>query len=144
MLPGMSADQPWLDYRPWATNSIASDARGAHWVLWAIAFFWNLVTLPLYLQSGKIWEQVQREPLTALVALFPLVGLVLVVMAAVATRQRRRFGLTPLVMDPFPGSLGGQPGNSFLNQLGLLLLESRLMDGLQHNMWVVLSHSTVT
>ncbi len=37
-----------------------------------------------------------------------------------------------------------RPGSSFLNKLDLLLLESRSMDGLQHSMWVVLSHSTVT
>jgi len=37
MLPGMSADQPWLDYRPWATNSIASDARhSGNYHLWRV------------------------------------------------------------------------------------------------------------
>ena len=110
MLFGMSAEQPWLDNKAWKNNSIASDARRAHWVMWGVALFWNLVSLPLLFQFQDIWQKVQREPLTALALLFPLVGLALIVLAINATRQKRCFGLTPLVMDPFPGSLGGQLG----------------------------------
>ena len=110
MLFGMSAEQPWLDNKAWKNNSIASDARRAHWVMWGVALLWNLVSLPLLFQFEDIWQKVQREPLTALAFLFPLVGLALIVLAINATRQKRRFGLTPLVMDPFPGSLGGQLG----------------------------------
>ena len=110
MLFGMPAEQPWLDIKAWTDNRIASDARRAHRWLWGFALFWNLVTLPLFFQFDEIWQKVQREPLTSLVFLFPLIGLALVVLAISATRQKRRFGLTPLVMDPFPGSLGGQVG----------------------------------
>jgi hypothetical protein len=106
----MSAEQPWLKKKNWADNAIPSDARHGHWVVWGFALFWNLVTLPLFLQFEEIWEKTQREPITALAFLFPLVGLALIGIAIRATRQKQRFGLTPLEMDPFPGSLGGQVG----------------------------------
>jgi len=108
----MPTQQPWLDNKNWADNAIASDARHGHWVLWGAALFWNLVTLPALLQVEEIWKKVEREPVTLLFVLFPLTGIWLVVLAVQATRQRTRFGLTPLVLDPFPGSLGGHVGGS--------------------------------
>jgi hypothetical protein len=110
MIFAMSNKHPWQDRKSWASNSISSDARRAHWVMWGFALFWNLVTLPLLFQFEEIREKIQREPVTAFVFLFPLIGFVLVGMAVAATRQKLHFGLTPLVMDPFPGSLGGQVG----------------------------------
>jgi hypothetical protein len=106
----MSAQQPWLDHKPWAKNSITSGSGRALWVMWGFALFWNLLTLPLLFQFQEIWEKVQREPVTAVAFLFPLIGLGLVVAAVIATLRKRRFGQTPLVMNPFPGSLGGQVG----------------------------------
>lgn len=106
----MSTPEPWLDKKNWADNAIPSDARHGHWVLWGFALFWNLVTLPVFIQSEDIWEKTQREPITALAFLFPLVGLGLIALAIHATRQKQRFGATPLELDPFPGSLGGQVG----------------------------------
>jgi len=108
----MADKQPWLDHKNWANNNIASDARKAHWILWGFAIFWNLVTLPLYFQLDDLWQKTQREPLTALALLFPLAGLGLIAAAIQATRQKRVFGETPLIMDPFPGSLGGHVGGA--------------------------------
>jgi hypothetical protein len=110
MIFTMSAQQPWLDHKSWAKNSIASGSRRALWVVWGFALFWNLLTLPLFFQFHEIWEKVQREPVTAVAFLFPLIGLGLIVAAVVATLRKKRFGQTPLVMNPFPGSLGGQVG----------------------------------
>jgi len=110
MVFAMPIQQPWLDNKNWAGNQISSDARLGHRVAWGFALFWNLVTLPVFLQFDEIWAKIQREPLTAVAFLFPLVGIALVLLAIRATRQKQRFGLTPLVMDPFPGSLGGQVG----------------------------------
>ena len=106
----MPTPEPWLDKKNWADNAIPSDARHGHWVVWGFALFWNLVTLPVFIQFGDIWEKTQREPITALAFLFPLVGIGLIALAVHATRQKQRFGETPLELDPFPGSLGGQVG----------------------------------
>lgn len=81
-----------------------------HWVLWGIAALWHVFTVPLYFQFGEIWRQAQADPLVLLAAIFPLAGIGLVVAAIHATRARNRFGETYLVLDPFPGSLGGQVG----------------------------------
>jgi hypothetical protein len=110
MIFPMSTQQPWLDHKPWAKNAITSGSGRALWVMWGFALFWNLLTLPLLFQFHEIWEKVQREPVTAVAFLFPLIGLGLVVAAVIATLRKRRFGQTPLVMNPFPGSLGGQVG----------------------------------
>lgn len=110
MVASMPTQEPWLDNKKWAGNAIASDARHGHWVMWGFAAFWNLVTLPVFIQFEEIWEKVQREPITALAFIFPLAGVFLIVLAIRATRQKLRFGLTPLVMDPFPGSMGGHVG----------------------------------
>lgn len=103
-------EKRWLERKSWADNYIHSNARNAHWFLWGFCLLWNLLTLPLLFQFGEIWQKVQREPVTAFVFVFPLVGLALIAAAVHATRQKKRFGLTPLVMDPFPGSLGGHVG----------------------------------
>jgi hypothetical protein len=108
----MTDQTPWLDDKKWADNRIASDAQTAHWVLWGFALFWNLVSFPLVLQLEDVLKKIEREPLTALAFLFPLVGIGLVVAAIHATRQKRHFGKTPLVLDPFPGALGGHVGGT--------------------------------
>ena len=106
----MRKDQPWLSRKRWAQNRIDSSARHVTWFLWGFALLWNLLTLPLYFQAEDIWEKTQREPITALAVLFPLVGWGLLLAAVHATRRVRHFGRTPLVLDPFPGSLGGHVG----------------------------------
>ena len=107
----MSTEQPWLDKKNWAANSIYSDARHGFWILWAVALLWNLMaTVPILLQFSEIWSKAGKAPGTFIVFLFPLVGVGLVISAINATRKRTRFGLTPLVLDPFPGSLGGHVG----------------------------------
>jgi hypothetical protein len=108
----MQQDKPWQQRKAWAANEIASEGRKGQWALWAFAALWNLLTLPLLWQIGDIWRQAQREPVTALAFLFPLVGLGLIVAAARMTMNQRHFGPVPLLLDPFPGSLGGQVGGT--------------------------------
>jgi len=101
---------PWLDNKNWRDNYIPSGARHTHWALWGIAGLWHLFTVPLYIQAGEIWQEAQGDPLIYLVLLFPLAGIGLIAAAIHSTRVKHRFGETPLVLDPFPGSLGGQVG----------------------------------
>ena len=105
-----AAEQPWLDRKDWRENYIASNAKYTHWILWGIAALWHVFTVPLYLNGDEIWRKVQEDPLALLAFLFPLAGIGLIAAAIHATRVKRRFGETPLVLDPFPGSLGGQVG----------------------------------
>ena len=106
----LAIEQPWLDSKDWCDNYIASDAKYTHWVLWGIAALWHVFTIPLYLNGDEIWRKAQEDPLTLIAFIFPLAGIGLIGAACHATRVKRRFGETPLVLDPFPGSLGGQVG----------------------------------
>ncbi|MEH6516512.1 MAG: hypothetical protein V7742_07515 [Halioglobus sp.] len=105
-------EQPWLDRKDWCDNYIVSDARYSHRILWVIAALWHVFTIPLYLNSYEIWQKAQEDPLTLIAFIFPLAGIALIAAAVQATRVKHRFGETPLVLDPFPGSLGGQVGGT--------------------------------
>jgi hypothetical protein len=74
-----------------------------------MALVWNAIAQPMF------WLVALKESnveLTAMLfaGLFPLVGLGLAYVAAVKWLQWRRFGNLELLMDPFPGSLGGDVG----------------------------------
>lgn len=62
--------------------------------------------------------------------LFPLVGLGLLTWAIRRTLNWRRFGMTPLVMDPFPGALGADVGGT---------VELRLAHSHKHRFQVTLT-----
>ena len=49
-----------------------------------------------------------------LILLFPAVGLVLLTLAVRKSLEWRRFGATPLRLDPFPGAIGGDVGGEVL------------------------------
>ncbi len=99
---------PWLDRPEWSDNQIACDARGSVWSIWVFALFWNLVSLPLWWVIPK--ELAEGNKVMWIAALFPVVGIILLGSAVRTTRSWRRFGQLTLVMDPFPGALGGQVG----------------------------------
>lgn len=105
-----SAQKPWLGRRDWADNRIGCDTRISLRFIWIFALLWNLISSPAVF---AIPGELARGKLTILaVLLFPLVGLLLVGWAVKATLAWRRFGQLVLVMDPFPGSIGGQVGGS--------------------------------
>ncbi len=102
--------EPWLQKKSWRDNRISSAARYSHWALLAFALVWNGITLPLFLNADEFWGRVGEEPMILLALLFPLVGVGLMAAAVWAFMAWRKFGPTPLVLDPFPGSIGGHVG----------------------------------
>lgn len=105
-----ASDQPWLEWRDWASAEIKSDGKAGMYISWAVAVVWNSIALP----AGIIGvREALAGNLIALVALlFPLVGLALVWWAISLTLNWRRFGPAPLHLDPYPGSVGGQVGGT--------------------------------
>ena len=104
-------DAPWLLNDQWQTPTIRSGSRTAMWFAWAFAAFWNLLSaaLPFIIYD----EVVNKDNTVALVALlFPLIGLGLIVWALRRTLEWKRFGATPVTLDPFPGSIGGHVGGT--------------------------------
>jgi hypothetical protein len=106
----MADSQPWLANKGWHGNQISSGSKTAHWVLGGFALIWNLVTLPMFWQLPSLIKRIPDEPLLALVFLFPLLGLGLLWTSWLFWQRWRKFGPTPLRLDPFPGAIGGQVG----------------------------------
>jgi FtsH-binding integral membrane protein len=100
----------WLGNPDWVDNQIRSNAKAGMWVIWAFTALWNLISSPiLFIFPGELTKG-NHAILIAL--LFPLVGLGAIAYAIKRTLEWRRFGVTPLQLDPFPGSIGGDVGGS--------------------------------
>ena len=104
-------DAPWLLNNDWQTAEIRSGSKAVMWGAWIFAGLWNAISAPLPFLA---WEEVvEKGNHVALVALlFPAVGLGLLVFAIRRTKEWRRFGRTPVTLDPFPGSIGGHVGGT--------------------------------
>jgi hypothetical protein len=107
-----SGAQPWLQRREWQNGLISSRAKSGLYFIWGFAVFWNLISTPVAFFVPDIWRE--KGALALLVLLFPCVGLGLLFWAIKTTLEWRRFGATPLTMDPFPGAIGGDVGGEIL------------------------------
>lgn len=103
-----TAEKPWLARAEWADNQILSAARTWVYVLWFVAVIWNALSIPATIAVPEVWRD--EGALALIILLFPLVGLGLLYWAVRKTLEWRRFGATPLRMDPFPGAIGGDVG----------------------------------
>ncbi|MCB1021913.1 MAG: hypothetical protein KDC27_18415, partial [Acidobacteria bacterium] len=99
-------EQPWMWRPDWAQGRVDSDAKGVMWFAWIFALFWNGISaIPLIVG----WEELSDEPWTlALVALFPLIGVFLLVWAVRATLRYRKFGVSRFELSTLPGVIGGR------------------------------------
>ena len=104
-------DIPVTDRRhpQWKQGRIRSRASKERWTLVGMALVWNAIAQPLFWFVAL--DDANVDPVaTWVTALFPLAGFGLIYAAAVKWLQWRRFGNLELVMDPFPGSPGGDVG----------------------------------
>ncbi len=109
--PSGNADpSPWLARREWAHNQIRSNKRLEVMVAWGFATVWNLFAWPV--TAASLPQHLRQGNTIATVALgaFVAAGLGLLAWAVRATRDARRFGDLRLVLDPFPGAIGGDFG----------------------------------
>lgn len=102
---------PWLLNDKWQSASILSGSKTAMWGAWLFAAVWSLISAPL---PFMIYDEVLNKNNTiALVGLlFPAVGIGLLIWAIRRTLEWRNIGATPVVLDPFPGSIGGHVGGT--------------------------------
>jgi hypothetical protein len=104
--------QPWLANQDWHTAEVRSTARGALYFAWIFAVIWNAISAPMpFMVYGEVTEKQNYAALIGL--LFPLVGIGLLVWAVRRTLEWRRFGASPVTLDPFPAAIGGQAGGTF-------------------------------
>lgn len=104
------ADTPWLVNDGWQTNEIRSASRSAMWGAWAFAVFWNAISS--FIPFVLVGELEDGNYIALVGLLFPLVGIGLLAWAVRRTLEWRRFGPSPVVLDPFPGSIGGHVGGT--------------------------------
>ena len=105
------AGKPWLLNDDWQSETIRSSSKASMYGIWAFAALWNLISAPLPFVLYD--EVVNKENHIALVGLlFNAVGIWLLVWAIRVTLEWRRFGPTPVTLDPFPGSIGGHVGGT--------------------------------
>ncbi len=98
----------WQISPRWKENRILSNAKSGMLGLWFFAGFWNLISSSVFFIIHKELSAGNLIVLAALI--FPLVGVGLLIWAIRATQQWKRFGKTPLILDPFPGELSDQVG----------------------------------
>ena len=105
--PGLPA---WQARPAWRDNNIRSDARSTLWFAWGFTLFWNAMSspLPFILRA----ELAKGNALAWVGFVFPAIGIGLLIWASRQTLNWRRFGITPLHMDPFPGAIGGDVGGA--------------------------------
>lgn len=108
----MKSPKPWMEVRDWSTNSITSNVKGAI-VGYLILFIVTAsVSLLLSYNIDGMLAAVKREPPFAIFILFPILALGSLFLCLKVTIQWFINGKCPLVLDPFPGSIGGQVGGT--------------------------------
>ena len=104
-------EKPWLANDSWQSPLVMSSSKTAMYVSWGFAAFWNLISAPLpFLLYEEVMEKGNMPALLGL--LFPVIGIGLFVWAVRRTLEWRRFGVAPVELDPFPGSIGGHVGGT--------------------------------
>ena len=103
-------EQLWMKKKEWENNQIFSGAKASFILMWVFAGVWNVVLIPMYFQISVLIEKAKSEPLVYAAGIFPVVGLYLLFLAIKHTRDWLALGRTPLVLDPFPGSIGAHVG----------------------------------
>jgi len=103
--------EPWRVNDEWQTSTVKSSSKKTMYFTWGFAAFWNLISAPLPFLIVN--EVVDKQNYAALVGLlFPLVGIWIIVWAVRSTLEWRRFGPAPVMLDPFPGAIGGHVGGT--------------------------------
>jgi len=104
-------DQPWMWRRDWAANAISDRGALAVGTMWVFAIFWNLISSPLLFVFP--WREVRDSPVVVLPFLFPLIGVVLLIVVGYLTAQRMKYGGSVCHIDHLPIV----PGRTFHGEL---------------------------
>ena len=102
--------EAWQGRDGWQENGIRSESRRGTIVMWGFAVLWNAISSPLLFQFEEELEKGNYAIIIGL--LFPMVGIYLLYKAVAMTLEYQRYGVIKLMMDPFPGSIGGHIGGT--------------------------------
>lgn len=100
-------DEPWLWKQEWSTGRVRSSSKTLMYVAIGFALFWNLISAPVwFFLPGEVIDN--KNYLAALAAIFPVVGIGLVLWALVAVLRWRKYGESVFEMAEVPGVVGGK------------------------------------
>ncbi len=100
------AEEPWKQRPDWAGGMIKSRARVDAWAITFMAVIWNSIA---WIMVGVMGRELLRQGGPALLfILFPLIGVILAVVAVRYQLVARRYGSAVFQMAPVPGVLGGR------------------------------------
>lgn len=100
-------DAPWRANPAWAKGEVTSSSFGAAAFLWFFALNWWGMLLFAVTDRGEALLAAPW-PEQALMAVFPLIGLVTVWTAVKRTLHWRRYGTSTLTIETLPGRPGGR------------------------------------
>ncbi len=91
-------------------NQVFSENKQEFIQAWIFALLWNAVVFTIMIVTGqeRLTEIARQDPIFFVFILFPVLGVWMLIDAAYKTKAWYKFGQTPVVLDPFPGQIGGQ------------------------------------
>lgn len=108
----MTDSRPWLADDRWSGGIARSDGTRQLIIHWLSAVVWNLFTAAILYATWRDGWSSFPVLLRVLLVAFMAVGIPLAYSAVVQTFRHTRFKDIRLVLDPFPGSIGGQAGGT--------------------------------
>lgn len=96
---------PWMWREDWSKGHVQSTTRSSMIQAWAMAVVWNLVSSPMVFLVPRWWEAGGGA---VLIAIFPVVGVGLLVWAVRETLRWEEFGETWFDLSTLPGAIGGE------------------------------------
>ena len=98
----------WQDIGDWKNGRVRSGAKSLIWIslLFGVAF--TGLSAPAVLAIPD--ELAKENYLILVVLLFPLVGISALALSVYSVMAWRKYGVTELILDPVPGSIGGDFG----------------------------------
>lgn len=103
--------QPWTTRKEWSSPKIYSSSKSKLVVTWVLTLIFSIICAAMYLYQQDLIDNVTNEKIAYSVAgFFLFITFLVIVQAIIATKEWLKFGRTPFVMDPYPGSIGGEVG----------------------------------
>ncbi|HJQ40685.1 MAG TPA: hypothetical protein VKB93_26405 [Thermoanaerobaculia bacterium] len=96
--------EPWMWRADWADRAVRDEQSIRGGFLWVFGFLWILMSLPVAL---AMWATQERDRvLLIFVAIFPIVGVLVLISAAYQTLRRRKYGVSLCRLNRLPVPLG--------------------------------------
>lgn len=89
-------------------NQIFSEAGKDIKFAWIFALLWNaFIGYAMTVGAENILKAVEDDPIFYFIFMFPLIGVLIIILAIKKTISWYKFGKTPLILTPFPAQVGG-------------------------------------